>query len=197
MGRTSFTLFLLLILSLCPGFLRGQDLGTHAKIRSFTMPQYHEKNNRLQFIVYGKRADNKGALLFLDDLVVDFMRNDLDDVNDVKMLQSVEPYSMTAPYRDILSFWKDKTHSQGIIFSEAAELDKNVKILRSDKPVQFRSSFLDVDGVGFDAYQKEKHLHIRSKVRVHLRPEKRKEKQADKPYRSAADYLKEDLEQKN
>ncbi len=184
------------MLFFCTG-VTGQDLGTHAKIRSFIMPQYHEKSNRLQFIVYGDRADNKGALLFLDNLVVDFMRNGLTDVNEVRVLQDVEPYPLDAPQETIRSFWKEKDHSQGIIFSDAAELDKNVKILRSDKPVKFRSTFLDVDGVGFDAYQEEKKLHIRSGVRLHLRPEKHSGKKSDgkESYRSAADYLKEDLEQ--
>ncbi len=158
------------------------------------MPQYHEKTNQLQYVVYGAKADNKGALLFLEDMVIDFMRNDLKDVNEVRILSGVEPYPMTKPYGEVSSFWKDKDHSQGIVFSEAAVLDKNVKILRSNKPVQFRSAFLDVDGVGFDAYQEEKRLHIRSDVRVNIRQEKMEKRKAE-PYRSAADYFKEDLEQ--
>lgn len=201
MGRRYSALYgvIAAALMLFCGTLSAQNnIGMHAKIRSFTMPQYHEESNRLQFIVYGKKADNKGALLYLEDLVIDFMQNGLTDVGKVRMIPNVEPYALDADPDAIRRFWWRKDHSQGIVFSDAAILDKNVKILRSDKPVQFRSTFLDVDGVGFDAYQKDKLLHIRSGVRMMLRPEARRQAMSgsgEKTYKSAAEYFEQDLKQ--
>lgn len=177
-GMRGKFLAVLLALATLPApacFLNAQELGTHAKIRAFTMPQYQEKDNRLQFIVYGKKADNKGAMLYLDDLVIDFIRNDLSDINDVKMLPDVLPYPLDTPSKDIHAFWSDKDHSQGLVFSDAAVLDKNTRMLRSDQKVKFRSTFLDVDGVGFDADQSRKFLHIRSNVKLMIRPVARKQ----------------------
>lgn len=185
----------LLILALFPVFLSSQEIGTRAKIRSFTMPQYHEKDNRLQFIVYGKSADNKGALLLLDDMVIDFIRNGLNDINQVKMLPDVLPYPLDAPAADIRAYWRGKTHSQGLVFSDAAALDKNTRMLRSDQKVKFRSNFLDVDGVGFDADQSRKFLHIRSNVKLKIRSAPEKRPAAEVRRKSAEDYYEQEIKQ--
>ena len=71
-------------------------------------------------------------------------------------------------------FWKDKTHSQAIIFSDDAEYDKNLRMLRGDSPVYYRSREIAVDGVGFDADQDRRFVHVRSKVRVIIYPAARR-----------------------
>ena len=89
MGRRYSALYGVIAAALmlfCGALSAQNNIGMHAKIRSFTMPQYHEESNRLQFIVYGKKADNKGALLYLEDLVIDFMQNGLTDVGKVRMM---------------------------------------------------------------------------------------------------------------
>ena len=49
----------------------------------------------------------------------------------------------------------------------------NTKVLRGDTPAFFRSREMDIDGVGFDADYENKLIHIRSKVRMVIRPEYR------------------------
>ena len=196
MGRITGTLSgLILLLFLWAAFpCLGEEAGMHAKIRTFVMPQYREKDERLQFIVYGASADNKGALLFLTDMVVDFISNDVRDVKQVLLIPGVTPYALSDESATARNFWSKLTHSQGLIFSEAATLDKTTKILRSDRPVQFRSEFLDVNGVGFDAYQDQRLLHIRSNVTMKLRTDRssRKEQKNRKaPRKSASEYLNE------
>lgn len=171
----------------------GEDIGMHARIRTFMMPQYHEKDERLQFIVYGSGANNKGALLFLTDMVVDFIRNDLRDAKQVKLIPEIAWYELSTPTAEITRYWTQIPHSQGLIFCETATLDKTTKILRSDKPVKFRSAFLDVDGVGFDAYQEKRLLHIRSNVKLQLRTgytRGKGKRGASGPRRPASDYIK-------
>ena len=190
MGRITVALsWLILLVLLCTAVpCSGDDIGMHAKIRTFMMPQYHEKDERLQFIVYGSGADNKGALLFLTDMVVDFIRNDLQDMNNVKLVPEIEGYALDTPLQSVTDFWKRLPHSQGLIFCETATLDKTTKILRSDKPVQFRSEYLDVNGVGFDAFQEKRLLHIRSNVKMQLRTalERDKKEKAGKKNGAAA-----------
>lgn len=193
MGRISHALSGLILLAfLLAAFpCKGDDAGMHAKIRTFMMPQYHEKDERLQFIVYGASADNKGALLFLSNMVVDFVDNDVRDVKHVTLIPGVMPYTLSNETEHIRNFWQKIPHSQGLIFCETATLDKNTKILRSDRPVQFRSEFLDVDGIGFDAYQDRRLLHIRSHVKIKLRTGADPKANRKKTHKSAEDYLKE------
>ena len=71
-------------------------------------------------------------------------------------------------------FWKGKDHSQAVIFADSAEYDKNLKMLRGDAPVYLRTREISVNGVGFDADQDRKFVHVRSKVKVVIYPEARK-----------------------
>ena len=63
---------------------------------------------------------------------------------------------------------------QAVIFSDSAEYDKNLRLLRGDAPVHFRTPDMSVDGVGFDADQDRKFVHIRSKVKIVIYPAARK-----------------------
>ena len=67
-------------------------------------------------------------------------------------------------------FWKKYPHSQAFITSESAVYDKNTKMLRGDSLTELRSREMDIQGVGFDAEYEKKFVHIRSKVKVIIRP---------------------------
>ena len=168
-GALSGLILFLFLLAAAP--CSGEDAGMNAKIRSFRMPQYHKNNDRLQFIVYGDSADNKGALLFLTNMMVDVIDSDITDVKQVALIPGVTAYELSDDSPWVRQFWSKIPHSQGLIFCETATLDKTTKILRSDRPVQFRSEYLDINGVGFDAYQEKRLLHIRSNVKIKLRTE--------------------------
>ena len=62
-----------------------------------------------------------------------------------------------------------------MIFSDSAEYDKNLRMLRGDAPVHYRSPIISVDGVGFDADQDRKFVHVRSKVKIVIYPAARKQ----------------------
>ena len=138
-----------------------------------------------------------------DDMVIDFIRNGLEDVSTVRMLPEVLPLPLNASAGAIREFWKGKEHSQGLVFADAAVLDKNIQVLRSDKPVKFRSPMLDVDGVGFDAYQSRKFLHIRSKVILKIWPAARRqsgigmERASSGETKSAGDYYEQEIKQQS
>lgn len=175
MGKRYSALLLILILAMFAGtVLYGQQLDSASvQVHSLRLPQY--KDNILQYVFYVKAMRNQGNLIFLNDLIVDALHNDWkpENIKKVTVLNNVQPYPLNAKQADVNAFWKSKIHCQALIFSESAEIDKNKKMIRSDKPVKIRSAFLDADGVGFDIDLDEKNIHIRSQVKIRLNRESR------------------------
>lgn len=64
---------------------------------------------------------------------------------------------------------KDQKDIKGTVTTTKGVYDRSTKIIQGDEEVHFRSSGMDVDGIGFDADQKKETIHIRSKVKVILR----------------------------
>ncbi|MBO4648197.1 MAG: hypothetical protein J5806_08570 [Lentisphaeria bacterium] len=149
--------------------------GSAASLKNFALPEYSRSNGRLQFILYGETARNLGALVFLTQPKVDIVRNEVSNILDVVSLADAQPYPLTWTPGQVADFWKDKKHSQGLIFADSAEYDKNLRMLRGDAPVHYRSREMSVDGVGFDADQDHKFVHVRSKVRVVIYPNARRQ----------------------
>lgn len=171
-ARTVFWIVLLSIGTVC--FAQDDLSGTSASMKNFALPEYSKDNGRLQFILYGESARNLGSLVYLVRPKVDIMKNDVTNIQSIVSLASLESYPLTWTAGQVADFWKDKSHSQAVIFSDSAEYDKNLRMLRGDSPVHFRSPDISVDGVGFDADQDRKFVHIRSKVKVVIYPSARK-----------------------
>ena len=148
--------------------------GSAAEMKNFALPEYSKDNGRLQFIVYGTTARNLGAMILLSQPMIDIMKNDVTNIQSIVSLAGLQPYPLMWTAGQVADFWKDKQHSQALIFADSAEYDKNLRLLRGDSKVHFRTPELSVDGVGFDADQDRKFVHIRSKVKVILYPDARK-----------------------
>lgn len=175
-----FIFLLLLSIFLFPALpLSGQQgTGAHAAIRGFALPEYRKKDNRLQFILYGEKAVNLGALIELDGLTLDIVRDNVKHINSVIPLNSVPFYPIPAQDKLVEEFWRNKKHCHALIRTSRAQYDKNAKIIRGDGPIHFRSRQLDIEGVGFDAFYKTKLIHIRSKVKLVIRPFRQEEPKA-------------------
>ncbi len=177
MVKTAGKIFGIVLLTL-GGFLTApgaDDLsGSAAAMKNFALPEYSRSSGRLQFILYGETARNLGALVFLTLPKVDIVKNEVSNILDVVSLAKVQPYPLTWTAGQVADFWKDKKHSQALIFADTAEYDKNLRMLRGDTPVHYRSPEMSVDGVGFDADQDRKFVHVRSKVRVVIYPDARR-----------------------
>ena len=105
---------------------------------------------------------------------IDIVKNDITNIQSIVSFASLQPYPLTWTAGQVADFWKNKGHSQAVIFSDSAEYDKNLRLLRGDAPVHFRTPDMSVDGVGFDADQDRKFVHIRSKVKIVIYPAARK-----------------------
>lgn len=165
----------LALLCAAPAYAAGEDAGASATLDAFILPEYHKADNRLQCILYGDRAINQGAFITLKNALLDIVHNNIRNINEVANLQSVKLYPIEQPAEGVKAFWKGKGHSRGLISSPSAVYDRTTKMLRGDETVMFRSPEMDIDGVGFDANEETRFIHIRSKVRIVLRTAAKKE----------------------
>lgn len=147
----------------------NDDSGFSVFIKNYVLPQFNKEGDKLQFIVYGDFAHNLGNNVDLVEPILAMVKNEKYDMDLFQPLNGVRPYSLTATQEEIDKFWGDKTQLQAIISSGAAVFEKDKEILRGDGEAFFRSPELDVNGVGFDAYQDRKFIKIRSEVKGVLR----------------------------
>ena len=181
-----FRLILFTAILLTTPLLRADsDSGVAATLQNLTLPNY--KGNKLQFVLYGERAVNLGATITIYNPLIDIVSRNIPDVevitllNNVKSpdpnvskIEKIDPKRLYPLYTDhalVREFWKGVPHAQVLIASTNAVYDKNKKTLTGDNTVHFRSRDLDIDGVGFDANQKTKFIHVRRNVSVVFRPD--------------------------
>ena len=170
---------LLLAAMFCAGTtasLRAQDIssGSYTVLKRYIYPRYNG-DSEIQYLVYGATAINKGSLIYLTTPMIDIVDGSYTSIRQIDTIDAKDPYP--TPYKlgsegkILRRFWTSAhhRHSQAWIFAEKATFDKSTNILTSDDPAYFRSRQLDADGIGFDAFNDRKFIHIRSNVRVVLR----------------------------
>ena len=177
-ARKIHALSLLLVLAaLCSGaVLLAQDIssGSYTVLKRYIFPRYGG-DSEIQYLVYGATAVNKGALIYLTTPMIDIVDGSYTSIRQIDTIDAKDPYPV--PYKlgsdkkILRMFWTNShhKHSQAWIFADKATFDKSTNILTSDEIAHFRSRQLDADGVGFDAFNDRKFIHIRSNVRVVLR----------------------------
>ncbi len=145
--------------------------GPAATFVDFKAPQYEAGTGKLIFIVYGKSGHSSGINIFLDDLLLDMVKNDVKDIDKIKDLTNLKLYDIGTGRLDVYNYWRLLPHCDALIYSIEAVYNRNNQTISSDKQIKFRSRMLDIDGVGFDGSYFSKELHIRKDVKVVLRPE--------------------------
>ena len=131
--------------------------------------------SNIEYLIYGATAINKGSLIYLTNPMIDIVDGSYTSLRQIDTVDAKDsypvPYSLGSEGKVLRRFWASThhKHSQAWIFSEKATFDKSTNILTSDETAHFRSRQLDADGVGFDAFNDSKFIHIRSNVRVVLR----------------------------
>ena len=175
----ALSLLLLSAALLCAGTsvsLHAQDIssGSYTVLKRYIYPRYNG-DSEIQYLVYGATAVNKGSLIYLTMPMIDIVDGSYTSIRQIDTIDAKDPYP--APYKlgsegkILRRFWSNvhHKHSQAWIFADKATFDKSTNILTSDDPAYFRSRQLDADGIGFDAFNDRKFIHIRSNVRVVLR----------------------------
>ena len=82
-----YTLTVFLFILTFIGHVSAQSDGMQASVDNYILPQYREKDNRLDYVIFGAKAENRGALLSLKKVKIDILNNegkgiyDLEDAN--------------------------------------------------------------------------------------------------------------------
>ena len=82
-----YTLTVFLFILTLTGHVCAQSDGMQASVDNYILPQYREKDNRLDYVIFGAKAENRGALLSLQKVKIDILSNkekgiyDLEDAN--------------------------------------------------------------------------------------------------------------------
>ena len=173
----ALSLLILIAAMFCTGtILRAQELtsGSYTILKRYIYPRY-SGNNEIQYLVYGATAVNKGSLIYLTTPMIDIVDGSYTSIRQIDTIDKNEvypvPYKLGSEGKILRRFWTSShhRHSQAWIFADKATFDKSTNILTSDEIAYFRSRQLDADGIGFDAFNDRKFIHIRSNVRVVLR----------------------------
>ena len=172
----SLVLLFLAVFGLAESAIRAQELtsGSYTVLKRYIFPRYGGKSE-IQYLVYGDTAVNKGSLIYLTMPMIDIVDGSYTSLRQLDIVDAKDvypkPYELGSELSTLRSFWTHShhRHSQAWIFADKATFDKSTNILTSDEIAHFRSSELDADGVGFDAFNDRKFIHIRSNVRVVLR----------------------------
>ena len=154
----------------------AQDLssGAYTVLKRYIFPRY-SGDGEIQYLVYGDTAVNKGSLIYLTSPMIDLVDGSYTSIRQIDTIDAKDsypiPYKLGAEKKILQRFWTSThhRHSQAWIFADTAVFDKSTNILTSDETAHFRSRQIDADGVGFDAFNDRKFIHIRSNVRVVLR----------------------------
>lgn len=149
-------------------FAQSGDEGTYAVLTKFKLPDYDE-NGKLRFILYGDKGVNLGELVNLEGVQLDMVRNDIKNVDEVKDMQNVKLYAIDTPTVDILKFWLKYPHSTALINTPKATFDKVTRMIKGNDKIHFRSSIMDIDGVGFEADYNTKIIIVKQNVKVVIR----------------------------
>ena len=168
--------------------LHAQDIsaGSYTVLKRYIYPRF-SNDGEIQYLVYGATAVNKGSLIYLTSPMIDIVDGSYTSIRQIDTIDGKEaypvPYKLGSEGKVLERFWKSShhRHSQAWIFAEKATFDKSTNILTSDEAAHFRSRQLDADGIGFDAFNDRKFIHIRSNVRVVLRLKETKSLAVEEP----------------
>ena len=195
-ARKIHALSLMLILTavfLSGALLHAQDItsGSYTVLKRYIYPRY-SNGGEIQYLVYGATAVNKGSLIYLTSPMIDIVDGSYTSLRQIDTIEGKDsypvPYKLGSEGRVLERFWKSPhhRHSQAWIFAEKATFDKSTNLLTSDEAAHFRSRQLDADGIGFDAFNDRKFIHIRSNVRVVLRLKENKNLTVEEPASSTS-----------
>ena len=163
--------FFLPILILSAGvcfFAAGDDKDTlkGLELEQAKLPIFNK--DRLQLVAFSNRARQQGDIMTGTGTVLDIIRRDADG-DSLKDGWDLKIYPLGAPLTDIVNFWAPRLYSEGVVKTASMDINQKVRTATGDQKVYFRSTALDLDGVGFDCDFKRRTIFVRSNVQVVLR----------------------------
>ena len=167
--------------------LLPQDMGLGTiSSKNFRLPKYNEKTNKAEAIIYGKEGDYLGIMVNIRGVLVDVLKSDITDIRVVKNLENLTVYDINIGSAKVKAFWLAIPHSNALIQTPSAELDRSTNIIRGKDWLKGRSPFADIDGEGFQIDLTKRTLHLEKNVTVIYRKDLYEEAEKEKAEKEKA-----------
>lgn len=161
-------LLTILLLALSGTTAFSDELGA-LKVYKARLPIYNKQ--RLRYMIFCAMMSRKGDKLYADDAIIDLIKSHV-DINKIVYYDDLKLYKLGTSPEKVAEFWKDKLNSIGFISSSKATVLQESKIASGDKEVFFRSSQIDLNGVGFTANFDTRVIKVLDKVDIIIRMKK-------------------------
>ncbi|MDD2479269.1 MAG: LptA/OstA family protein [Victivallaceae bacterium] len=151
------------------------------------------KDGRLQVFVYGREMKREGNIVDVKDPIIDIIRAGA-DIDSIIYIEKLAMYPLDTSLKDILLYWADISHSEGVISSTHATINSDAQIGYGSEKVFFRSPMLDLNGVGFHTDFVKRTLLVKNDVHIRIRsasvnPEKNDDKNTDQQMKAYGDNM--------
>ncbi len=133
--------------------------------RGVKIPLYNK--GELRFMLRAEQFEQHGKQLFANGAIIDIIRKNA-NVDDLRLGKNTI-YRINAPVYEVVSFWGDRSGSDGVISSPQAKVDSVRRTAEGDDVVQVRTPMMDIDGVGFTANYETRQVTIPQNVHIVLR----------------------------
>ncbi|MBO5308193.1 MAG: hypothetical protein J6C40_09335 [Lentisphaeria bacterium] len=157
---------LLLFFCVCSFANSDKDTLKGLELEQAKLPIFNK--DRLQLVAFCDRASQQGDIMTGTDTVLDIIRKDADGDN-LKDGWDLPIYPLHASLEEIVKFWAPRLYSEGVVRTARMDINQKARTASGDQKVFFRSTALDLNGVGFDSDFKRRTIFVRSDVRVILR----------------------------
>ena len=158
--------FLMLFAGVCCFANDGKNTLKGLALEQAKLPVFNK--DRLQLVAFCDRAKQQGDIMIGVNTVLDIIRRDADG-DTLKDGWDLQLYPLNTPLKDIVAFWKPRLYSEGVVKTAGMDINQKARTASGNCPVSFRSTALDLDGVGFDCDFKRRTIFVRSDVKVVLR----------------------------
>jgi hypothetical protein len=139
------------------------------EIVGFKLPEYKKKSGKLEFVLYGEKAEKLGVSIKMENVLLDMVQDHIKDPSTIQDFSKLKVYPFKSKNEVIVDFWKTKNHTKCMIETTQAVFDEATRTINGNERIYFRSPSMDVNGVGFDADSENQIVIIRSKVKIILR----------------------------
>lgn len=157
--------------------LAGRQADEFGKVTTGGMriPMFHR--DRLQVFAYAETGTRTPDGFKLNNAKLDLIKRDV-DLDAIKRIDKTPLYKLGAPKPEVKEFWRQFPHSDGIISTPSATINRETRKAYGSEKIFFRSPFLDLNGIGFDSEFDSKIVNVHQDVVIYVRVDMAEKKTA-------------------
>lgn len=156
-------------------FGRGADEFGKVTTGGMRIPMFHR--GRLQVFAYAEHGTRTPNGFKLNNAKLDLIKRDV-DLDSIKRIDKTPLYKLGAPKNEVKNYWKQFPHSDGLISTPSATINRETRKAYGSEKIFFRSAFLDLNGIGFDSEFDSKIVNVHKDVVIYVRVDMAEKKSA-------------------